>query len=80
MNSLENFKTNFKKINAQNSKPNEIFSNLNPNLIDLQNLIYQNEFHNFLGPNIELKDPKDLDLTMYFIKEMNDINLKNMKN
>ena len=64
-------------LNKRNmSVPENIQNYPYPNLMDLQHFIYntQNEFPNIqmLGPNLDLKDQKDFDLTMYLFKEFNE--------
>lgn len=73
MNNMTNMNINKRNINNMvDNIPNYPY----PNIMDLQNFIYntQNDFQNFqmLGSNIELKDPKDIDLTMYLFKEFNE--------
>lgn len=51
-----------------------------PNLMDFQQFIYNTQdFPNLplLTPNLELKDQKDFDLTMYLFKEFNENLTKN---
>ena len=62
-------------MNKRNlSMPDNLANYSYPNIMDLQHFIYNNEFPNFqmLGANLDLKDQKDLDLTMYLFKEFND--------
>lgn len=63
---------NKRNIGMQEPIPNYHY----PNLMDLQHFIYNNhnEFPNFqmVGPNLDIKDPKDIDFTMYLFKEFND--------
>jgi len=59
------------------SVPDNMQNYTYPNLMDLQQFIYntQNEFPNLQmlgGSNLDMKDQKDFDLTMYLFKELNE--------
>lgn len=64
------------QINKRNMAAPENMQNYHhyPNIMDLQHFIYNshNEFPNFPQMNLDLKDQKEIDLTMYLFKEFNE--------